>query len=99
MGSPAGRRCWTTNPLTWTSDPDRADASLHLGRAELHTGAEKRISKVDEGVTWAEIAADGRVLKQAGFAWHDEWSHFYFNIRGNAAERIDAFIAGRSVSH
>ena len=56
----------------------------------------KRINKVDEGVTWAEVACDGRVLKQAGKGvCHDEWLHFYFNIRENAAQRIDAFIASR----
>eukprot|EP00930_Biecheleria_cincta_P097645 TRINITY_DN89349_c0_g1_i1.p1 TRINITY_DN89349_c0_g1~~TRINITY_DN89349_c0_g1_i1.p1 ORF type:complete len:499 (+),score=59.82 TRINITY_DN89349_c0_g1_i1:37-1533(+) len=56
-----------------------------------------KISKVDVGGTWTEIVCNGRVLKQGGSGatadTHEEWAHYYFNIRQNAMERVSAFLA------
>jgi hypothetical protein len=114
--SPAGKTMCCTNPLTWTSEPGRAEAALYLGRAKLRiqagggpadNGAGGRqptgeevigIDRAGAGACWAEIVYDGGTLVQtqlegAPADCHNEWPSYYFNIRENVAQRVDACLA------
>lgn len=56
------------------------------------------IEKVDVGVLSAEIVHDGGMVKISqldhfdDYHNHTEWEDFYFNIRENVAQRVDAFL-------
>ena len=98
-----GKPILCTNPLSWTTGPEKAPASLNLGawvaRGEgaapraAYTGA-----RCENGALFTDTAAED--APGTGFARMKnehvlDYQLFYMNIRANAEARANAFLAAK----
>jgi hypothetical protein len=99
----ASRNALCVNPLSWRADNERAPADLNLGAVAF--SADGILSAPTRGVTGAQCR-DGALFiatpRAAGFQrgvvgkdnYHVyDYNLFYMNIRRNAQDRIEAFLA------
>jgi hypothetical protein len=101
-----GKPILCTNPLSWTTGPEKAPASLNLGAWAMrgdgttapragYTGA-----RCENGALFTDASPEGdrpRLVRMRNEHILD-YQLFYMNIRANALERVNSFLSRASKS-
>jgi len=99
----APRLC--TNPVTWTTGKEKASKNFHLGAVPYTAGLEPLAAPIPglieaqckDGMLTINRPEDGfsaRVMAGGDYHIYD-YNLFYMDVRKNAVDRVEAFLAAR----